>query len=244
KRRHEAPECGFERTRIEQSEYAAERIVARYPMLQTQNQPQQPFFGKAKSPHVRARRCPAHQSRQRNKQNFQKIVSRVLGPRVRQGSKSLPEVAHPTPSAIRESPSESSFRTNAIGTSSPNAIPLPCGGGVGRGVATDSALATTPHPVPPPQGGRGRCGTSPCTISGVPAELGQRNPAWASLTAASPNAARRCRRPCAGTRRGGSPQPASSRREPPAAGSAGSIPRGNGRLRRRRRPCARAPGSR
>src|SRR5262249_17419394 len=118
----------------------------------------------------------------------------------------------------------------------------PCGGGGGRGVATDSALAATALPAPPPQGGRGRCGTSLCTISGVPAELGQRNSAWASLTAASPNAARRCRRPCAGTRRGENPQSASSRQKPPAAGSAGSIPRGNGRLRRRRRPCARAPG--
>jgi hypothetical protein len=30
----------------------------------------------------------------------------------------------------------------------------PCGGGLGRGVAARSEFATTPLPVPPPQGGR------------------------------------------------------------------------------------------
>src|SRR5258705_2677100 len=45
----------------------------------------------------------------------------------------------------------------------------PCGGGVGRGVAADSAFATTPLPVPPPQGGRERCGTHLRTAVHVPA---------------------------------------------------------------------------
>src|SRR5262249_22652139 len=35
-----------------------------------------------------------------------------------------------------------------------------CGGGVGRGVTTNSVLVATPLPVPPPQGGRERCGAS------------------------------------------------------------------------------------
>ncbi len=34
----------------------------------------------------------------------------------------------------------------------------PCGGGVGRGVNARQVLVITPLPVPPPQGGRGRCG--------------------------------------------------------------------------------------
>src|SRR5215470_2106244 len=34
----------------------------------------------------------------------------------------------------------------------------PCGGGMVRGVATDSAVVATPLPVPPAQAGRERCG--------------------------------------------------------------------------------------
>src|SRR4029078_1711243 len=97
-------------------------------MLQPQKQSQQSFLGESEFLHVRARRRAAQHSRQRNNQNFQQIVARALWSRGRQGSKSLPEVPHPTPSLIRESPSESSFGANTIETSNPNALPLPLAG--------------------------------------------------------------------------------------------------------------------
>ena len=64
------------------------------------------------------------------------------------------------------------------------------------------------------------------------------------ITTASPNAAPRCRRSCAGTRRGGSRPRASSRRTPRAAETGGSIRPGSDRPRRRRPRRGRAPGSR
>src|SRR5215470_12262203 len=94
-------------------------------MLQAQYQPQQPFLREPKLLHVRARSRSAQHSRQSDNQNLQQIVSGVLGPRIRQGPESLPEMAHRTPSSIREPPSESSFRANAIGASNAYAIPLP-----------------------------------------------------------------------------------------------------------------------
>src|SRR5215470_14384955 len=97
-------------------------------MLQAQYQPQQPFLREPKLLHVRARSRSAQHSRQSDNQNLQQIVSGVLGPRIRQGPESLPEMAHRTPSSIREPPSESSFRANAIGASNAYAIPLPLWG--------------------------------------------------------------------------------------------------------------------
>src|SRR5581483_9307765 len=112
-------------------------VVTGNPMLQSQTQPQQPFLGLSELGHVRAGFRSAQNRRQRDDQYLQQIVPRIGRPRVRQPPKSLPELAHLTPSTIRESSSESFFSSNAIGVSNPYAIPLPQ---VGRGAKSTTTL--------------------------------------------------------------------------------------------------------
>jgi hypothetical protein len=124
KSRHEAPECGFEGIRLEQTEHAAEGIVTGNPVLQPQKQSQQSFLGFSELCHVRAGLCSAQDRRQRNDQYLQQIVPRIGRPRVRQSSKNLLELSHLTPSSMREPSSESILQNNAIPTENPYAIPL------------------------------------------------------------------------------------------------------------------------
>jgi hypothetical protein len=128
KRRHEAAEHALEGCRIEQPEHPAESVVAGNPMFQTQKQPQQRFLGLPKIRHVGAGFGATQHRRQGNDENVQQIVSGVVRPRVRQRSKSLLELAHPTPSTFGESSSESFSQNNAIHASKPYAIPLPHAG--------------------------------------------------------------------------------------------------------------------
>src|ERR1700675_1986222 len=122
---HEASECGFEGTRLEQTEHSAEGVVARNPVLQMQKQPQQPFLGLSKLRHIRAGLCSAQHRRQGDDQYLRQIVPRVGRPRIRQTSKNLLELPHPTPSALWEPFSESILQNYAIEAVNPYAIPLP-----------------------------------------------------------------------------------------------------------------------
>ncbi len=54
--------------------------------------------------------------------------------------------------------------SNTVAVNSVYSLP-PCGGGLGWGVTAYSERAVTPLPVPPPQGGRGRCGATRHNIS-------------------------------------------------------------------------------
>jgi hypothetical protein len=128
KGRHETPERSLESLRLEQAEHAAEGVVTGNPMLQAEKQSQQVFLGLPELGHVRAGIRPTQHRRQRNNQYLHQIVPRIVGPRVRQPSKNLLEFAHPTPSAIKESFSESILPNKAIGSSNPYAIPLPRSG--------------------------------------------------------------------------------------------------------------------
>jgi hypothetical protein len=69
-------------------------------------------------------------------------------------------LAHPTPSSIREPPSESSFRYNAIGASKPNAISLPS---TGRGLFVSGAAHWSPF--------RSLSCNDPCCSIGVYASI-------------------------------------------------------------------------
>src|SRR5258708_30105065 len=128
KGRHEAPECGFEGIRLEQTEHTAEGIVTGNPVLQPQKQPQQPFLGLSKLRHIRTGLGSAEYRRQSDNQYLQQIVPRAGRPRVRQSAKNLLELLHMTPSAMQESSSESILQNNAIETENPYAIPLPLAG--------------------------------------------------------------------------------------------------------------------
>src|SRR4029450_3886215 len=125
KGRHETTECGLEGLRLEQTEHPAERIVARDAVLQAKEEPQQPFLRLSKLLHLRAPVGSAQHRRQRDEQNLQKLVPRVVCTRTRQPIKSRFEPLHPTPSMIRESPSESVLPFNAMADPNPYAIPLP-----------------------------------------------------------------------------------------------------------------------
>jgi hypothetical protein len=129
KGRHEASECRFEGIRLEQTEHTAEGVVTGNSVLQPQKQPQQPFLGLPKLRHIRAGLCSAQHRRQGDDQYFLQIVPRVGRPRIRQTSKNLLELPHPTPSAMWEPFSESILRSNAIEAVNPYAIPLPSRGG-------------------------------------------------------------------------------------------------------------------
>src|ERR1700687_5496557 len=121
--------CGFRRRnqRLDGAEHPAERVVARYAMLQAQEKPQQPFLRSSEFRHIRARLGSAQHCSQRDEQHLQQFVSRIVGARVRQPPENLLELAHPTPSMIRESSSESVLSSNAIDASNPYAIPLLAG---------------------------------------------------------------------------------------------------------------------
>src|SRR6202011_730182 len=116
--------------RIEQAEHAAERIVARDPMLQVQDPPQQAFLGPAELGHVRAGLRSAQQRGQRDEQNVQQLVLCIVRPRIAQASENFLEFPHRTPPVLRESSSESILPAGAIPLSSPYAIPLPLQGRV------------------------------------------------------------------------------------------------------------------
>jgi hypothetical protein len=128
KRRHEAPECSLEGSRLEQTEHATEGVVTGNPVLQPQKQPQQLFLAFSELRHVRAGLRPAQDRRQCDDQYLHQIVTRIGRPRVRQSSKNLLELPHSTPSALWESFSESILQNNAIGAPKPYAIPLPLAG--------------------------------------------------------------------------------------------------------------------
>src|ERR1700682_5173824 len=95
-----------------QAEPPAERLVARYAMLQAQEKPQQPFLRSSEFRHIRARLGSAQHRSQRDEQHLQQFVSRIVGARVRQPPENLLELAHPTPSMIRESSLESVLSSN------------------------------------------------------------------------------------------------------------------------------------
>ena len=121
---HEPAECGLERLRVQQAEDPAESIVAGHPVLQLQDQPQQPFLGLPKRGHVRGALGATQCRRKSNEQNLQQLVPCVVRPGVRQPSKSLLEFLHPTPPVLGESTSESILCEPAIASSNPYAIPL------------------------------------------------------------------------------------------------------------------------
>src|SRR6185436_16681021 len=119
---------GLERLRVQQAEDPAESIVAGHPVLQLQDQPQQPFLGLPKRGHVRGALGATQCRRKSNEQNLQQLVPCVVRPGVRQPSKSLLEFLHPTPPVLGESTSESILCEPAIASSNPYAIPLPTRG--------------------------------------------------------------------------------------------------------------------
>ncbi len=133
KGRHETTKCLLEGFRVEQTEHPAEGVVARDAMLQAEKPSQQFLLGLPELGHVRATVRAAQHCRQRNDQYLHQIVPRIVGPRVPQPTKNLLEFAHPTPSTMRESLSESILRTKAIGSSNPYAIPLGSAGRLSSG---------------------------------------------------------------------------------------------------------------
>jgi len=127
-RRHEAAERLLESLRVEDAKDAAERIVTGNAVLQAQEPPQQQLLGTAETLHIRGTLGPAQHGGQSDEQDVQQIVACVVRPRIAQPSENLPEFAHVTPLANRESPSESTFVANATLALKSYAIPLPSRG--------------------------------------------------------------------------------------------------------------------
>ena len=130
---HEPAECGLERLRVQQAEDPAEGIVAGHPVLQLQDQSQQPFFGLPKRGHVRGALGATQCRRKSNEQNLQQLVPCVVRPRVRQPSKSLLEISPSDSTCARGVDLKSILCEPAIPASNPYAIPLPLWGGVRGG---------------------------------------------------------------------------------------------------------------
>ncbi len=128
----EPPKSLLERFRIQCSQHPAEGVVARDAVLQSQKLPQRLLLGPGKQSHVRGAVPPTQCRSKRDDDDIEQIVIGVGRPRIRQVSEDLSEFLHWTPSAIRESSSESMLRAGATSMSNPHAIPLPA-----RGRGTD-----------------------------------------------------------------------------------------------------------
>src|SRR5262245_17513666 len=105
-------------------------------MLQAQDLPKHLFLGLAEIGHVRAALRSAQNCRQRDEQKLQQIVPRVLRARVLQVLENRNKAPHRSLHS-KERTSESKSTRAAILPKYPYAIPLPCGGGTGRGVAIE-----------------------------------------------------------------------------------------------------------
>jgi hypothetical protein len=125
KRCHELSKHLLERGRIQQPEHAAEGVVAGNAVLQLKDAPKQLLFRLSEQRHLAAALRSTQNRRQRNEQNLPQLVPHVGGARIGQLAESLLEFAHRRPPKLRESSSESIFRTNAIPRQNPYAIPLP-----------------------------------------------------------------------------------------------------------------------
>ena len=100
--RHEPLEYGLEGLWVQQTEHPTERVVAGDLVLQPKEQSKQPFLAAAKRGHVRGALGASQRRRERNDQNFQQVVPRVVRPWVLQPPKSLLEFLHATPPVIWE----------------------------------------------------------------------------------------------------------------------------------------------
>src|SRR5262249_46287250 len=135
--------------RVQEPKDSAERVVTGNPMLQPQDAPQQKFLRAAELSHIGSAFGPAQRGCERNKKDVHKVVTCVGGPRVDQLPENLLEFVHPTPLAIRESPSESIFFAHATRLKS-YAIPLPGPGARGLAPAARDQISwsTRPHSGP------------------------------------------------------------------------------------------------
>ena len=127
---HKASKGPLESLRIERVEDPAEGIVTGNSVRQSKELPQQLFFGGCKHLHIRRTLSPTQHRGQCDDDDVEQIVQRIGRARVGQCLEYLSDSLHWTPSASRESPSESISLARAIPPSNPHAIPLPWRGRV------------------------------------------------------------------------------------------------------------------
>ena len=126
---HKASEGLLECRRVERVEHAAECVVTGNSMLQSKELPQQLLLGGREHLHVRRALSAAQDRGQCNDDDVQQIVQRVGCAWVGHRAENIADLAHRTPSANRESPSESISSARAMPSANPHAIPLPSRGG-------------------------------------------------------------------------------------------------------------------